>query len=105
MNTWRIIFGIVLLLMLPFLMSCDTLGLGNSQQEKEQEYYRQQLEAYQKQQEAYRQQQEAYNQQLEEGLKQWSAAYDQWLQRKQQEQQQLIEAAERAAEKEAVNQN
>ena len=98
MNLWRVIFGFTLLLILPFLLSCDTLGLGNSQQEKEQEYYRQQLEAYQKQQEAYRQQQEAYNQQLEEGLKQWSEAYEQWLERKQQQQELLIEAAERAAE-------
>ncbi len=87
MKLWQGILLAMLLLLVPSLSACDMLGLGNSKQQQQDEYYRQQMEAIQKVQEANRQQQDVYNQQLQQGLNEWAKAHAEW--QKQQLQQQL----------------
>ncbi|MFC1962233.1 hypothetical protein ACFLWN_04235 [Chloroflexota bacterium] len=90
MNLRRVIIAIIFVMLLPLLLSCETLGMGNSQQDRERAYYEEQLKAHQKQQEAYREQQEAYNKALAEGLQQWSDAYQQWQGQQQAQQRQQL---------------
>jgi len=87
MKIWHAILLSMLLVALPVLSACDFLGIGNSREKQQQEYYRQQLEAIQKVQEANQKAQEDYNRQVQQGLKEWEEAYRAWL--KQQQEQQL----------------
>jgi len=91
MKIWQAILLAILLAATPVLSACDLLGLGNSQQEREQEYYQQQLEAYQKVQEANRKQQEAYNEQLRQGLEEY---YKAWQEHQFQQQMKQLEQLE-----------
>ena len=86
MKIWQAILLAVLLVTMPVLSSCDLLGIGNSRQRQQADYYKRQLEAIQKVQEANRQQQEAYNKQLQQGLNEWSEVYSEWQQQQQQQQ-------------------
>ena len=72
MKIWQVIIMVVLLVSLPALSACKTLGLGGNDDE---ELYRQQLEAYQQQREAYQKYREEYYEKLEEGLNQYMEAY------------------------------
>lgn len=82
MKIWQATLLAMLLVTMPVLASCDLLGIGNSRQQQQAEYYKRQLEAIQKVQEANRQQQEAYNQQLQQGLNEWAKAYSEWQQQR-----------------------
>jgi ABC-type transport system involved in cytochrome bd biosynthesis fused ATPase/permease subunit len=87
MKIWHPILLSMLLVAMPVLSACDLLGIGNSREKQQQEYYRQQLEAIQKVQEANQKAQEEYNRQVQQGLKEWEEAYRIWL--KQQQEQQI----------------
>ena len=89
MKIWQAALLTISLAILPVLSACDALGLGNSQQEQQEEYYRQQIEAYNKAQEINRQQTEAYNKALQEGLEDWAKAYNEWQQQKLQQMENL----------------
>ena len=80
MKIWQATLLTISLVILPVLSACDLLGLGNSQQKQQEEYYRQQIEAYNKAQEINRQQTEAYNKALQQGLEDWAKEYNEWQQ-------------------------
>ena len=86
MKLWQGIPVAVLLVLLPVLSACDTLGLGDSQAERERAHYEEVLKAYNEQQEAYRKQQEDYNERLQQGLNEWSEAYGIWAKQRQEQQ-------------------
>ena len=89
MKIWQAILLVMLLVTMPILSACELLGLGSSQ--REQEYYRQQLEAYKKIQEANQQRQEAYNQQVQQALEEYSKAYKAWQEQQLQKQLEQVE--------------
>jgi len=69
----------VMLISIPLLSACDLLGI-KSKQEKEQEYFEQQLEYYNKVQEANQKAQEEYNRQVQESLQQYLDEYSEYQQ-------------------------
>ena len=71
MKMWQAILLTMLLVTMPLLSACDLLGIGNAQERRQQEHYRQQLEAFKKIQESNRQQQEEYNKRLQQGLEEY----------------------------------
>ena len=91
MKIWQGILLVILLAAMPVLSACDLLGMGNSQAQKDREYYEQQLEAYQKVQEANRKAQEAYNEQLRQGLEEY---YKAWQEHQFQQQMKQLEQLE-----------
>lgn len=94
MKIWHAILLSILLVTMSVLPACDLLGIGDSKQKQQQEYYRQQLEAYKKLQEAYQQQQEEYNKSLQKGLQEYLEKYQEYQQQVQQQQLQQLQQLE-----------
>jgi regulator of protease activity HflC (stomatin/prohibitin superfamily) len=94
MKIWQAILLSMLLVAMPVLSACDWLGIGNSRQQQEQEYYRKQLEAIHQAQEADRKAQDQYNKNLQEGLQEYLKEYHEYQQKKQLKQLQQLEQLE-----------
>jgi DNA phosphorothioation-dependent restriction protein DptG len=92
MKKYYVILLAVMVALLPVLSACDLLGIGNSQ-DKERQYYEEQLKAYQQAQEADQKNREAYNEALKKGLEDYYQAYSEWSANQTQQQ---IQAAEEA---------
>ena len=92
MKIWQAILLSMLLITMPVLSACELFG--DSQEQRQREYYERQLEAYRKVQEANRKAQEAYNEQVRQGLEEWSKAYKAWVEQQQQQQRQQLQQLE-----------
>jgi hypothetical protein len=88
----------VLMIVLPIFSSCELLGLSNNS--KQQENYRYQLEALQKQQEANAKAQQEYYENLAKGLNEYMQAQAEY---NQQLQIQAAQEAERARQEQESN--
>jgi DNA phosphorothioation-dependent restriction protein DptG len=77
MKKYYAIILAALVALLPVLSACDLLGMGNSQ-DKDRQYYEEQIKAYQKAQEADQKNREAYNEGLKKGLEEYYKAYNEW---------------------------
>ena len=82
MKVWQVIVLIVLLTAVPVLSACASLGI-KSEEQKQQEYYDEQLRAIQTQRDAYQKQMEEYYKARNEGLKQYEKAYKIWWEQQQ----------------------
>jgi DNA phosphorothioation-dependent restriction protein DptG len=85
----------ILVASLPVLSACDLLGMGNSQ-DKDRQYYEQQIKAYQQAQEADQKNREAYNEALKKGLEDYYKTYNEWSANLTQQEIQAAEAAQKA---------
>ena len=77
MKKYYVILLAILVASLPVLSACSSLGIGNSQ-DKDRQYYDQQIKAYQQAQEADQKNREAYNEALKKGLEDYYKAYSEW---------------------------
>ena len=84
MKLWKIIPLCVLVAALPVFSACGLFG--QSQQDKDREYYEQQIEYYKKVQEANQKAQEEYRQKVKEGLEQYLEEYSKYQQAVQKQQ-------------------
>ena len=82
MKVWQIIVLIVILTALPVMSACASLGF-KSEEQKQQEYYNEQLRAVQEQRDAYQKQMEEYYKARNEGLKLYEEAYGIWWKQQQ----------------------
>ena len=82
MKVWQIIVLILILATMPVMSACVSLGI-KSEEQKQQEYYDEQLRAIQAQRDAYQKQMEEYYKARNEGLKQYEEAYRTWLEQQQ----------------------
>ena len=82
MKVWQIIVLIVILTAVPVLSAWASLGIKSDEQ-RQQEYYDEQLRAIQTQRDAYQKQMEEYYQARNEGLKLYEEAYKIWWEQQQ----------------------
>ena len=101
MRVWQGILLVVLLMLVPVLSACDLLGVGGDQQ-RQRDYYEEQLKAVQKQREAYQKQQEAYYEARNKALKEYEEAYKLWWE--QQQKQRLEQFKQPQADNQTDNQ-
>jgi DNA phosphorothioation-dependent restriction protein DptG len=95
MKKYYLILLAILAASLPFLSACNSLGIGNSQ-DKDRQYYEEQLKAYQQAQEADQKNREAYNEALKKGLEEYYKTYSEWSANQTQQEIQAAEAAQKA---------
>ena len=82
MKVWQILVLIVVLTAVPVLTACDALGIGGAEQ-RQQEYYEEQLKAIQKQRDAYQKQMDDYYQERAKAFKLYEEVYKIWWEQQQ----------------------